>query len=309
MQQIYAGFDLGGTKLLYGLADQNGRFILKEKIQIDHTKDINQVVIDCLEKCRKYSDQNNFILKSAGLGVPGVCGEDQIFLNPNLKNIDLKRIKVKANLMGIRFSVMNDVRCALLGERWLGAAKGVDDVIYINLGTGLSCAFLSGGNIIKGYDNAAGEIAYMLSNEVIRQGIGFAGCFDPDNGSLENAIAGRALDGKAKAIYKDNANQTQETNAKMLFDSAIAGEKKSTNAINEFAEELASAVVQMSVILNPRLIVFGGSVSKNFELFYPVINKYLSRYLPYLPELSPARLGPDAGLLGCIYLSIHNKTD
>jgi glucokinase len=306
MRQLYAGFDLGGTKLLCGLSDGEGRLAIKERIQIDHSRDVKGVVISYLQKFRDYCTKNGCALHASGMGVPGVCDGERIYLNTNLKNIDLRGIRDEAAQMGVGMQIMNDVRCALLGERWLGAAKGSGDFIYMNLGTGLSCAFISGGRMIRGINNAAGETAYMLSNSLIREGIGTDGVFDPDEGSLEKRIAGRALDHMAKKMY---AGQEGEASARLLFERAKDKHRESMTAVDSFIEELATAVVQMSAILNPEMVVFGGSVSGNFDLFWPKIEAYLMRYLPYPPMLKRSALGSDSGLLGSIYMAIQGTTD
>ena len=312
MKKTFMGIDLGGTKINIAWAFENGDIFYREKLYVkDLNVTVNEQIIILVENCIKHSINNSYSLKRFGLGIPGVYTKDgRIALNTNLKGLDIPYIKKSIyEKFSIEMKVMNDVRCAALGEKWKGVAKGCNDFIYINIGTGISAGIVSGGRIISGHDNAAGEIAYFITEEDIQTTSSGIWQFDPDKAPFERKVSGRGIsellkEKVEKDIYKIEGYKKEELSAKNIFKLAHDGEPACIEALNNFIKHLSVGIANLCIALNPEMVVFGGGLSNDYDIFAGKIDFFLKALTPYPPKIARAGLGYEAGLYGALYLAI-----
>lgn len=186
----------------------------------------------------------------------------------------------------------NDVKCAALGEAWLGAARGADPFVYLNIGTGLSAALYAGGSVYQGAHGAAGEIAYWATDPGRLDGL------EPGCGPLEEAMSGVGLSGaylRASGLRLGAAD---------IFSRAERGEALATETIERGFAYLLPAIANLLTFADPELLVIGGGVSLGLVSRLAAITVYVERLTPFPPKIAFSGLGGRAGLVGAIRLAM-----
>ena len=193
---------------------------------------------------------------------------------------------------GIPVAVENDANAAALGECWLGAARGLDDFVFIALGTGIGAGMVLGGSLRRGAHFLAGEVAYFpMTREHLRQA-DWRHC-------LEGSVGGRAIAAAAVDIVGADAKPGD------LFDAAERGDEGASAWLRETQDYLAMAVADIAALLDPQAVVFGGGVmlAQGERLLAPVREAAL-RCLPARPAILLTQLAGDAQILGAVRLAL-----
>ncbi|MFN0069574.1 MAG: ROK family protein [Limisphaerales bacterium] len=183
--------------------------------------------------------------------------------------------------------VLNDAQAALLGEVWLGAAKGLTNVILITLGTGVGGAALVDGRIMRGHTGKAGHLGHVSLDPFGLPDI----CQCP--GSLEDAIGNhniRARTGGRFATTHDlvRAHEAGDANATDVWLKAVRG--------------LAAAIASFTNVLDPEVVVIGGGIARCGETLFGPLRRLVGRFewkvCGHEMRLIPAQLGDLAGAYG-----------
>lgn len=187
-----------------------------------------------------------------------------------------------------RVNVLNDAQAALLGEIWLGAAKGCDDVFMITLGTGVGGAVFSGGRLLKGAIGRAGHLGHLTTDlNAPRDLYGTPG-------SLEVAIGNKTLHQRGGGSYASTL---------ALLSACAAGDPEAERIWRESVRHLAAAVAGLVNVLDPELVILGGGIATGAgeRLLGPMdefLNLYEWRPGGHRARLTLAALGDEAGALG-----------
>src|SRR5205814_3624201 len=113
----------------------------------------------------KATDLDAGLLDGAVVGVPGVVerGSGVPRLASNVEGLEGRRFADELQLaLGLPVTVENDTNLAALGEQWVGVARGVDDFVFLSIGTGMGAGVVLGGELHRGRHGAAGEIDFAL---------------------------------------------------------------------------------------------------------------------------------------------------
>ena len=183
----------------------------------------------------------------------------------------------------------NDANCALLGESWLGAARGVDDVLLLTLGTGVGGAVLQGGRLGRGQGGATAEPGLICLNP---EG---PPCRSGNRGSLEQYCS---ITGLARLGGEDPAD---------LCRRGDAGEAEALAVWAAYGRWLGIGLSSLLYVLNPRLVLLGGGLSGASRHFLPAVwEQVKGRVLAVNREdlqIRPCALGNGAGGLGAAWLA------
>ncbi|MFI0815387.1 ROK family protein [Streptomyces sp. NPDC021098] len=222
-----------------------------------------------------------------GMVCPGIATDDGVLFAPNTPGWENLRVRdVLADMFpAARITVMNDVKAAALAETRQGLLNGVEYGLYLNVGTGLSCALVVRGTVLDGANGAAGEIAYQV--------------LDPDDpgvrdgrAPLEETFSGAALTEVARAWTGDG------TTAGTAFDLARA-EPDFNELINVRVRRFATAVANLATAFDPARIVVGGGMAEHTEVFAELAVA-LKRLVPFPPGLLRSDMHDDAALTGAL---------
>jgi len=309
---VTIGVDLGGTKVETALVDMTGRIVVSYRQPANPEKGADAVIADivaCVETCQIEAGKT-----AQGLGV-GVAGQldraGTLCFSPNLgwRNVPFK-VKLE-DALGIPVVVNNDVRAATRAEWQHGAGQGVDDLVCLFVGTGIGGGVVSGGRILEGCSNTAGELGHMTIVAGGRR------CHCPNRGCLEAYAGGWAIAERAQeAVHADHqagqrlvalAGSIQQISAATVSQACGNGDPLACRLVEETAQYLAAGVVSIVNAFNPCLVVLGGGVIQGrpeyvSEVEHVVRENALQTAVEGL-RIVMAALGDKAGVIGAAALA------
>lgn len=300
---LVAGVDIGGSNLRIALADLDGNILGRWSTSTRATSSPEMVMaqieqgVNCLLSEAPGPHRS---LLSVAAGSPGVTDPQAgVVLATSFlkgwKNVPLRQLL--ESTLGVPAAVENDVRMAALGEHWIGAASGVEDFVFLAIGTGIAAGVFTNGKLIHGSNWTAGEVGYMhvpgTTEEPARPG---------EPGSLESSIAGDGIRQRWSSVCEDAG--LRNLSATEIFARASSGDPLAKTVLDHSAQLLAYAVYNISLVLNSRLFVLGGGIGVSIPLC-DATNRILERYNePSRPQLLISSLGTDAQLIGAIRLAL-----
>jgi predicted NBD/HSP70 family sugar kinase len=286
------GIDLGGTKLHLALADLHGQIAVEvvEPTQRDGgTAVVEQIgrLADTLIERAGIARQR---LRGAVMGSPGIVDPKlgAIAIAPNIPGLDAVDVRgaLRARL-GIDIMIENDVNLAAIGENWRGGSKGASTFAFIALGTGIGMGLFADGRVLRGARGAAGEIAYLPLGG------------DPYDargrrlGTLETAVGSAAIAHRYAALGGDPDCTVRE-----IFD-RLEQEESARITIDEVARVIATAILAVHSIIDPEVVVLGGSIGVRPELTRS-IQVHLKACMAQPARIEISSLGSRATLTGAI---------
>lgn len=280
------GVDIGGTKVLIVIAEDEGDIIIKEKIRT--SPDINEI-IKAINTCIKNSNIPNQRIDSMGVGVPGMVDSKEgiVIDSPSLKWRELKLRQILEQCYQFPIVVKNDVNLAVIGERWFGGNHN-DNIFYIAVGTGVGSAIIANGQIVEGSCYSAGEIGYVIGKEDIQLG--------RTNNSLEFGTFEQKVSGTALALKGAELGYTPPE----LFLQYQDKNPKVIPIIKDFTLELSLAIANVVSLLNPEIIIIGGGVAQSLDCIIDEIRYHTAKLTPIAVRIELSKLGGEAGALGGI---------
>lgn len=303
-----AGADIGGTSLRMMLADLNGTVVAQWSTQFSANQRTPRTVCALMRKglallCQQGSVPLKKILHITA-GAPGITNVDTgvVLSAPNLsgwKDVPLRTMIDKS--MGVPAVIENDTNLAAIGEQWRGAAEDIENFIFVALGTGLGAGIFLRGRAYHGTNWSAGEIGYMGLKDKGRQ--------PPrvhSTGQLDRAIGGAGIE----AEWRRRLRAQRKTNAGLvglrateIFDLAADGHALAAELVVYTATILADCLSDLSVALDPELIVLGGGIGCHSAL-RAATEKILSQNEFGCPKILSSSLGTQAQLFGAISVSL-----
>ncbi|WP_120633853.1 ROK family transcriptional regulator [Ruegeria sp. EL01] len=283
-----ASVDLGGTKVRVARCDLTGCVLAERTEPTEQSGGIN-VVEQVSRMVRTTAAGSEYgELKFVVVGVPGVpdASTGAIHMAPNISGIDQIDLANELNdRLGVEVLVENDVNLAALGEHWMDNRTDADDLVYVSVGTGIGAGIVVEGKLMRGVSGAAGEIGFLPFG---------ADPFEAESlktGALERVSATEAIVGQ----YYDLSGKTLSVPA--IFDAANAGDTHAETTLDNVAMQIARASASIIAILDPSLIVMGGSIGAREELMHRV-SRFLEQCFPRTVSLQPSKLGTHAALAG-----------
>jgi glucokinase len=160
---LYAGFDLGGTQLKYGLLDERLNPVFKGKAPTPPTMAELLDLFAGLWEELKREDRRK--IKAAGFGIPGIFSlkEQKIYQSPNYSELDGFDIRpAVARFIKAPFWIDNDANIAAYGEFRCGAGRGVRHLLLLTLGTGVGSGIIIDGELLHGSCGFAAEMGHIV---------------------------------------------------------------------------------------------------------------------------------------------------
>lgn len=202
--------------------------------------------------------------------------------------------------------VLNDANAAALGEVWLGAAKDRQNVVVVTIGTGVGGGVITDGHILLGRDGFAGHLGHFpIQCEGEACTCGNTGCLE--HYASMTALVRMVTEGKEKGKL---SFPPEDINGRTIFEEAGRGNEGVLCVIDKWTSYLASGLVGFVHVFNPEMLLLGGGVSAQQELFIrPVREKVLKKAMPNFTRglvIDACRLGNEAGLVGAVYYTRQN---
>ena len=292
------GIDLGGTKLHVALADLQG-VIVAESIEATAGDGGGAVVAqigrmtDALLQRAGVSSQR---LRGGVMGSPGIIepASGGIVIAPNIAGLD--SLDVRAALrarLGIDIAIENDVNLAAIGEHWRGNSRKTRTFAFIALGTGIGMGIFADGHLIRGARGAAGEVAYLPLGG------------DPYDargqrlGTLETAVGSAGIIERYTGLGGPSGSTVRD-----VFD-RLETDEAARITIDEVGRIVTTAILAVHSILDPEIIVMGGSIGARPELKLR-IDANLGRCTREPVRIELSALGNRATLIGAIGSAIDH---
>jgi glucokinase len=201
---------------------------------------------------------------------------------------------------GVPAHVEHDAKAGLLAEWMFGAARGCTDAIFLTLGTGLGCGVISGGRLLRGARDAAGEVGHWRMAARGPRAYGKAG-------SWEAFTSGAGLPRLAASLYPGRWPTT--VTAADLVTLARDGDVAAGRVVHRSASWLGRGIAQLVDLLDPQAVVLGALGWRAADLYLPTVRRIVSAEAsPREPavRIEPAQLGEQLGDVAALTAAIHH---
>ena len=281
--------DLGGTKLATAIVDETGGIRARRKAPVARESLAATADQIAAEAARCIAEAGP--VHGAGVIVPGIYrARDGAAWAPNLWGDRYVALNAAlAERLPVPVRIDSDRAGYVLGEQWLGAARGLSDVVFLAVGTGIGAGILSGGRLIRGAGDIAGAVGWFALQPEFKEAYKSTGCWEAE-------AAGPALARRAGAA-----------SAELVVEAARRGEEKAQAAIAETVRYLAMGIANLVSLLNPEMVVLGGGLMQAGDLFLQPVRRAVPQWAqPYSARqarIELTALGESAGLLGAARLA------
>jgi predicted NBD/HSP70 family sugar kinase len=192
-----------------------------------------------------------------------------------------------AERLGVPVIVDNDTNLAAVGEQWLGVARGLDDFVFLSVGTGLGAGLVLGGEVHRGHNGAAGEVDLVSAGSS-------NGDIDPCAGALSDVAR------RLAASFDGGTVLAPPYDPRDVFGAARAGDALARRIVDEEARRITLHVVPIAAVADVALVVLGGGLGANGDLLLGPVRERLREWLPYPPRVEVSSLGEAAVLTGAL---------
>jgi glucokinase len=293
LTKLAVGVDLGGTKVAAGVVDDEGK--LRDRAELPSAID------DASAVCRQIAELVSRLgaegVIGLGIGAAGIVDHEagHYLYGPNTGLRDVDLAAMVGDLVRMPVQIDNDANCAAWAEHRFGVGRGARDFLCVTLGTGIGGGFVFGGRPYRGAHGGAAEIGHMVIDpDGPECGCGRRGCW-------EQFASGLALERMAREELGKDLRGTEITAA------ARDGHAEARRLVDQLAYWVGVGLGSLVNILEPQVIAIAGGVVRDWDL---LAERARSAMLDRIeaadrrphPELLPAALGPDAGIVGAALL-------
>ncbi len=284
---LVLGLDLGARFVRGALCDLTGTVRARQDVELTVAAAEDAIVAS--ERLR------SSLLEASGLeaehvdslvvGVPGVVESETGVLRvaENVAGLEGRAFADELqSALGLPVTLENDINLAALGEQWKGVAQGVDDFVFLSIGTGMGAGLVLRGELHRGRHGAAGEIDFAL--------VGIDETVDPSAAQvaeLASKLAGRRTDARA------------------VFRAARNGDDRAREVVEEIARRIALHVAPIAAVADVELVVLGGGIGANGDLLLDPVSRLLGEWLPFPPRVEVSTLGEAAVLTGALAVGLQ----
>jgi glucokinase len=331
---VRLGVDIGGTKVLGVLVDDEHRVVARSRLATPQgmggggrsgvrpgapdgpgaPSGIAWEVVDVVARVVSELDPGGAQgTVPLGVGAPGMVDDRGVIrFSPNLPALagaDLPTM-LAARLPGREVAAGNDATCATSAEHALGAGRGARNMVMVTLGTGIGGGFVADGRVVTGVTGFAGEVGHMV---VDRNGppcpCGGRGCWEryASGGGLGRMARDAAAAGLLPEVVSIAGGDPESVRGEHVTDAALAGDAGARRVLEDAGWWLALGLANLTALLDPERIVVGGGLAAAGDVLMAPARQAFSSLVEGLgarPAVSilPAALGEEAGAIGAALL-------
>jgi len=305
----FIAVDIGATKIRVASGNREG---IEEKITetTDRMNGPEGVPLQITKMIRELVDQP----EAVGVGSIGPIDLEtgMITNTPNYPFNEIPVVKPLEQEFKVPVKIVNDCTAGVLGEHVYGAGKGIDNLFYVTLSTGLGGGAMVDGHLLVGKDGNAVEVGHLTiypDSEII------CGCGAP--GHWEAYCSGMNIPRFAQTLLRRSewrnsllavlcGGDAKAITTETIFDAAKQGDEAALWIVDEIGKINAVGVADIVNAYDPELVTIGGSVAlNNPELILKPIIHYVARHvINRLPEIMITPLGEDIILYGALALAL-----
>ncbi len=280
------GLDLGARFVRGAVCDLGGAIRARQDVELAVADAAG--AIDAIARLRASlldaSGLDPSLVDGVVVGVPGVVESDgTLSLAENVAGLEGRPLARELQAaLDLPVTLENDINLAALGEQWQGVARGVDDFVFLSVGTGMGAGLVLHGELHRGRNGAAGEIDFAL--------IGLGETFDPSAPQVSALAAERA------GLRED---------PRAVFGAARNGDEGARAVVEEVARRIALHIAPIAAVVDVELVVLGGGIGANGDLLLDPVAQLLADWLPFPPRVEVSTLGEAAVLTGAVAVGLH----
>jgi glucokinase-like ROK family protein len=321
---IVVGLDIGATHMSIVLANFAAQVIDEKEIPHPISAGPEASFVQADQSLREILSKNKINLESissVGVGVPGPIVSDagMVLAPPIMPGWDRFPIRdTLQKLWGHPVTLNNDAETGALGEWAFGAGRGVRDLAYIKVGTGIGAGLLLSGHIYRGASGSAGEIGHLTMDE------NGPICNCGNTGCLEALAGGQAIARQAQEAVRRgqrtllaSMGPVEQLSAREVANAARRGDLVAQQIVAQAGGHLGVAIAGLVNLFNPSMVVVGGGVAQIGDLFLqPIRNAVQRRSLPAaarIVKITMAVLGRRSSSMGSVVealsIAMHHIAD
>jgi len=306
----YIGIDIGSASIKAGVVDSEGKIRAQRNRSIAHeslpslSRQIAAIVAELKEADSKFE------VRGVGIGVPALVSKkkSRISISPSLPYLNGVEFKSQMEgLLGLPVSLENDANVAAYGEMSMGAARDVQDFVYVSIGTRVGAGLVINRRVYQGAGGFAGELGHIAVDPEGKK------CFCGGTGCLERYVSAPSIAQRVEERIVLNPSSALQIitdrpiNAQDVSAAALVGDKMACVIIGEVGRYLGMAIANLINLLNVQMVVLGGGVIEAGEvLLKPTIEEVKRHALspPYDDcRIVASSLGSAAGVIGSSLLA------
>ncbi len=312
MKEAVVGVDIGGTKIAVGLVDaRDGRTQARRQEATEPQRGVVDGIHrigDMIEAVCAEAGVRPEELLGIGIGSTGPVNpaDGRMAYPDNLPTWDDADVftPLRERFGPLPMALENDCDVAVLGEQWVGAAQGVSNAAYVTVSTGINAGLILGGKLHRGVSGTAGEFGHHTID------INGTQCYCGSRGCLEALASGpaiartaqeraRAEDTRLAALVNGGI---EAITAQIVAQAALDGDGVALEIVQRTAFYIGVGLANLITIVGPEVIVMGGGVLTEWELFGPTITRVAMEWAievhPERVRILPSALGYDVGVIG-----------
>lgn len=311
-EEYIVGIDLGGTKILSVCLDEDRNIVGRDYRETGADDGPDAIIGRMVESARAAAQNRQ--LRALGVSAPGPMDLKRGVITeaPNLHGwTDIPLERLIREQTGLPAWIENDANAGALAEHRLGAGRGSRHLVLVAIGTGVGGGLVLNGDLYHGASGGAGEVGHMTVDPDGRLcGCGRRGC-------LEAVASGSALNLAAQDIVKREPDglvaqiarrEDEEPDARILDLAVEQGDEAAIAAIRRAGTFLGAGLTNLVNVLNPDVIVIGGSLRKS-ELLIATATEAMQRdaFKQHASDVRivEAELGDEAPAIGAALLAIE----
>src|SRR6266404_1478246 len=314
-EKYIAGVDIGGTKIAVAIAAKDGDIVAQNSFPTNPTRDPHEVVDHLLALIASMVNENQTPVAGVGIVCCGPLDLERglVMTPPNLplwREFPLHHI-VETRL-GTPVVLENDANAAAVGEHLYGAGRGLDDMVYLTISTGIGCGIIAGGRLLH-RSGEGGHITVQTGSDRLC-GCGAYGCMEALCSGTAIALRVRQLLNTSRpGIPRSGLSENGQVTAKMVVEALREGDELALEVWQEMIGFMAEGVGNLITVLAPQAVVFGGSVAFGAgELLLNPLMDELRKRVRLVPlekvQIRLAGLGADSALHGALALAAQTLT-
>jgi predicted NBD/HSP70 family sugar kinase len=290
---LVLGLDLGARFLRGAICDLSGAVRARQDVELPDVE-VGKALATIVKLRTSLVESSGLaaeLIDSAVVGVPAVVEDSgRLSMATNVPGLEGRDFRVElVEALGLPVTLDNDINLAARGEQWLGVARGVDDFVFLSIGTGLGAGLVLGGEPHRGRNGAAGEVDLVSA--------GRDDVIDPCAAAvsaLTARLAAQGVETQLKPPY----------DARTVFGAARAGDLLGRQVVQEEARRIALHIAPIAAVTDVALVVVGGGIGANGDLLLDPIRSLLADWLPFPPRVEVSGLGDAAVLMGALAVGL-----
>ncbi|MEM3385975.1 MAG: ROK family protein [Nitrososphaeria archaeon] len=311
------GIDLGATHVRVAVGVKDGRILaknVKKTVQEGDEYAVSRQIINMVKELPR-----EYVKEAVGVVIGTIGPIDPRTGSISPANLPFKRVYLTnpiSSELKLPVKMYNDCVAAVIGEKFFGEGRGVENLVYVTISSGIGGGIFVNNKLLLGKDGNAHEIGHMTIDFEGRLmcGCGKKGHWEAycSGKNIPNFVRWMAKNFDQNILEKSKIyNRLQNLEGKEIFDAAKTGDTFSLKVVEEIGRLNAIGFANLTNLYDPELIIIGGAVALNNreQVLKPILEHVEEYTINRVPEIRFTKLGDEVGLYGAIAAAFYLKEE